>query len=128
MLDDHGPGHAPPRVTHEIFQQAEFLYGQVDPAARSLNPTLDSVELQIIHRKHRFRGQVTAPHQGAYACRQFGKGKRFAQAVVGTQIQTLYPVSHTVVPREHEDRRDHGKVQPRIRDERALGASLSGRR
>src|SRR6476646_5608202 len=40
VLDDHGPGDAPSRVAHEIFQQAEFFGGQLDATARALHSSL----------------------------------------------------------------------------------------
>jgi hypothetical protein len=47
---------------------------------------------------------VRTPQQGAQPGKQFLKGERFWQVVVGAHVQTRHPVGDRVASCEHKDR------------------------
>jgi len=104
MLDDHGAGDAPPGVSHQVFQQAEFFRRQFDPPSGALHPPLHPVKFQIVYLQHRLRRHMASPHQGPDARGKLGKRKWFSQIVIGSQVETLHPVFHASTAGQHQYR------------------------
>jgi len=64
VFDDHGAGHLTAGISHQVFQQAKFFGGELNPPAGAFGAMFHPVEVKIFHHQHRLRGQVAAAQQG----------------------------------------------------------------
>ena len=101
---DHGAAQRPSLVAHHVFEDAEFLGGQIDGLARARNFAADAIERQVGHLQAFGRG-LAAAQQRAYAGQQFHEGERLHQVIVGA----LFEPAHAIVERSTRAQNQHGR-------------------
>src|SRR5271169_2523601 len=107
VLNDHGASDTTSGIEHQVFQQGKLFRRQLDPAPGAFDESLHPVDFQIGNRKHRFRGQMAAPHQCPDAGREFTERKRFGKVVVRSSVQALDPIFHARTLGQHK----HGNTR-----------------
>jgi hypothetical protein len=71
VFDDHGPGHSPSGIAHQVFQQCELLGGEFNGLVAARDPALHPIELEIFHGEHRLGRKPAPPEQSTQPRREF---------------------------------------------------------
>ncbi len=106
MLHDHGAAERTAAVAHHVFEDAEFLGGELDILAAAAHLAADAVEREVAHLQP-FRSGLAAAQQSAHPRQQLDEGKRLHQIVVGAAFEALYPIVNRIARAQDAYRRAH---------------------
>ena len=52
MLQDHGSGHWAVGVSHQVFQQEEFFWPEIDRLPQARGSSADQIQFEVSGAKH----------------------------------------------------------------------------
>src|ERR1700745_3226686 len=86
-------------------QQQELLGSKIKRGAGTTGLVAPGVNLQVVDAQlfERLYALGTAQNRSP-PCQQFGKRKGLDQIIVGTELETFYPVPDTITGRQQENR------------------------
>src|ERR1035441_4516563 len=106
VFPDHRPAQRAALVAHHVFQDAEFLGGEVYGFGAADNLTADAVERELGHLKA-FGGGLTAAQQGADAGQEFDKFEGLDQVIGGALLQAFDAILERAAGAQDQHRRTH---------------------
>jgi hypothetical protein len=103
VLDDLGAANALAGVAHQVFEERELLGSELDGAACALDGVFDAVEFEVLDSKDHIGSAAATAQKSADACRQFGKGERFDDEIVGSDIEKTHAIIEAILVGKNQD-------------------------
>ncbi len=104
MLLDHLARDYLVRVVHQVFEQSELFWREINRSAFSLDTMCDRID-------HHFHGQppgligLLAAQQGTQARQQFTHGKGLHQVIISAAVQPLDAIINAITRCQQQKRR-----------------------
>lgn len=105
MFHDHGLGNDAPGIAYQIFQKLKLQRLNVDSDISACDPVAQEIDCQIRHCERCRIGSRVCPSQKCLnACEKLGKGERFCQIIIASELKSAYFIFNGILCTENDNR------------------------
>src|SRR5579872_619801 len=107
VIENHGTGDHAADVAAQIFQEREFLRGELQEMVAATGFAADQVEFKIGDAQFYrfFLSRAGAAQEVAQAGHEFSESKGLGEVIVAALFEPAYPIVHGAAGGEDQDRR-----------------------